>query len=124
MIREDARRSRDVSLFDVGNRTPACGNRVEEILHLMSHGRRSVLLEVLFGLVLRVLFELVGYVTVNWRLTLALRDKIVAVDAQFQRSFVTVDCRAPGIFRVGRISPGAMLPDYVQSAEVKGRSLS
>ena len=47
------------------------------------------------------------------------RDEVVAVHAQLERPLVAVDRGAPGILGVGRLSPGAMLPDDVQVAEVE-----
>ena len=46
-------------------------------------------------------------------------DEIVAVDAGLQGSLVAVDRGSPGVLGVGRLAPGAMLPDDVEIAKVE-----
>ncbi len=111
---------RDVPLLDVGHRlaarsaspsgSPADGRRF---------GRGDVLLQVLLGLVLGVLVQLHAPRRRWRRLALAERDEVVAVHAHLERALVAVERRAPGILRVGRCAPGAVLPDHRQVAEVE-----
>ena len=61
-------------------------------------GRGDVPLQVLLGLVLGVLLQLVGDVAVDRR-SAAQRGEVVAVDAHLQRALVAVDGRAPGVLR-------------------------
>ena len=56
-------------------------DRRQEVLHVPADGRGDVPLQVLLGLVLGILLELVGDVAVD-RLAPAERDEVVAEDAQ------------------------------------------
>ena len=75
-------------------------------------------LQVFLGLVLGELIELIGHFAVDGRAA-AGGDEIVAVDAGLQGSLVAVDRGTPGVFGVGGLAPGSMLPDDVEIAEVE-----
>ena len=51
------------------------------------------------------------------------RREVVAHHARLQRAFVAVEGRAPGILRIGRLAPAAVLPDDLEIAEIEGRCL-
>ena len=109
-VRQDAARRRDVPLLDVGDRLAARLDRpCRKFRHVAADRRRDVPLQVLLGLVLRVLVVLdaaalplsVGF--------LPPAGRIVLVDARLERALVAVDDRRPGVLRVGRVAPGAVL---------------
>ena len=94
----------------------------KQILHVMPNGWSDMLLQVLFGFVYRVFFQLILDVAVH-RLTFAERSEVVSHDAHFQCALVAVNRRTPGILRVVRMTPAPMLPDHLHVAEVKSCGL-
>ena len=83
------------------------------------HRRGDVPLERLLGFVLGVFLEFHIDVAMYRLGPAAARDEVVAVHAQFQRALVAVEERRPRVVRVGRVAPGAVLPDDLQVVEVK-----
>jgi hypothetical protein len=72
--------------------------------------RGNVLFQALLGLVLGVLLQLVGHVSVN-RLALVMRDEVIAKHAYLQSALVTVESGCPRIVGIQCMVPRAMLPD-------------
>ena len=89
---------------------------------MAANRRGDVPLQVFLRLVLGVLVEFVLHVLVD-RVPLAERVEVVTHHARLERPLVAVKGRPPGIFRVGRVAPGAVGPDDLDSAEVEGRGL-
>ena len=111
-----------MALFDGGDGLRASVDGRQEILHVMADGRRDVAFEILFGAVFRILFKFVSDVAMDGRAAVC-RNEVVAVDTGFEGAFVAVEGGAPGVFGIGRISPGAVLPDDAQIVEVEGSCL-
>src|SRR2546421_10948977 len=82
-------------------------------------GRGDVLLQVLLRLVLGVLIGLEDGLAALGRRALAERRKVIAVDARLERAPVAIERRPPRVLRVGRLAPGAVLPDDLQVAVVE-----
>ena len=99
--------------FNACHWSAARRDSLQEVLHVPTHGRGYMLLQILFGLVLRILLQLVCHIAVD-SLTLVERSKIIAVYACLQRALVTIKCCAPRVFRVAWVTPGAVLPDHRQ----------
>src|SRR5258706_14574931 len=105
--------------FNAGYWARARGDGAQEVLHVSANGWRYVLLQILLRFIFRILLQLVCHITVD-RLALVERYKIIAVDARFKRTLVTIKGCAPGVLGVARLTPGAMLPDHRQIIRVKG----
>src|SRR5258706_3892995 len=119
---QDARGSGDVALFDVGDGLAARSDGGKKILHVAADGGGYVCFEVFLGLILRILFELVGDIFVDELSVVWL--EVVAHDAGLESAFVPIEGGAPLIFWIGWIAPGAMLPDNLKIAEIERRLLS
>src|ERR1041384_5036681 len=109
MVRQNAARSRDISLLDIRHRLAARSDRLQEILHVTANRGRAMLFQILLGLVLRELLQLINYVLVDRLRALGARREVVTHDARLQRAFISVESRAPRILWIGRIAPTAML---------------
>ncbi len=112
-----------MALLDVGHRPAARGDGVQEIELMPAIRRCHVPLQVLLGLVLRVLLLLEQRLAGKGWLLLAVREEIVTIHAHLERAAFAVDGGAPRIFRVGRWAPGAMLPDDGELVEIESRGL-
>ncbi len=109
-------------LLDVGHRLGTAAAALEQVAHVPADGRGAVLLEVLLGLVLRVLVELHAHVFVD-RGPVALRRVVVAEDAGLEGALVAVERGAPGVLRIAALAPGPVGPAHLQVAEIEGRRL-
>src|SRR5258708_30304972 len=119
-VGEDAAGCRDVALFDIGHGLASVVDGSEEILHVVADGRGDVALEVFFGFVLGIFLEFVGDVAMGGLALPALRNEIIAVHAGFERALVAIERGAPAVLGIGRIAPGAVLPDDFQVVVIEG----
>src|SRR5581483_5191223 len=105
-VGKNAARRRDVALFDIRYRPATLVDRRQEVDHVPSNRRRHVLLQFLFGLVFRILLQLVSDIAMDRRAAVGRRE-VVAVDAGAQGALVTIERRRPRILRVRRVAPRA-----------------
>ena len=68
-----------------------------------------------FGDIFRILFALVKTIEMDGLLLIIQRDEIGAHGAGLEGAFLTVNEQGPGIIRIGRCAPGAMLPDGIEA---------
>ena len=86
-------------------------------------GWRGVQLDILFGQVLGVLLPFIDAFEVQ-RFGVAIeRDEVRAHGAGFERAIFAINKERPGVIRISRGSPGAVLPRGIEVVEFERRRL-
>src|SRR5581483_4542024 len=121
-IGEDTTGGGDVALLDVGDGAGTVADAGEEVAHVSAHRGGGKGLDVLFGAVLGIFVVFDDRVLVHAAAAIG-GEEIVGIDAGFKDAFVAVEGGGPGVFGIGRVAPGAMVPDNLEVAIVENGGL-
>ncbi len=113
-VRQNTACRGNVAFLNVGDGATAFLDGRQEIKHMAARGGRGVEFDGLLGHVFGIFLALVKAVEVNGLGAFVERDEIRAHGAGLERAFLAVNEQRPGIIRIGRRAPGAMLPRAVE----------